>query len=106
MFVIACIALSCTIIELIVKQRDVYKTSSLLVTHRLQDAFIMATHYFDRKTNHMEHMPQGMHCEVPMNFLILRDSKVIFDGQKRASTPTRAQAPQSGSTAPVHPQAW
>ena len=40
---------STTIVELIVKQRDVYKTSSLLVTHRLQDAFTMATHYFDRK---------------------------------------------------------
>src|SRR5579864_9561704 len=36
-----------TIIELIVKQRDVYKTSSLLVTHRLQDAFTMASHQFD-----------------------------------------------------------
>jgi phospholipid/cholesterol/gamma-HCH transport system ATP-binding protein len=71
---------STTIIELIVKQRDVYKTSSLMVTHRLQDAFVMATHYFDRKTNHMERLPQGMHCEVPMNFLILRDCKVIFDG--------------------------
>src|SRR5437870_2708907 len=35
---------STTIIELIVKQRDVYKTSALLVTHRLQDAFIMAKH--------------------------------------------------------------
>jgi phospholipid/cholesterol/gamma-HCH transport system ATP-binding protein len=33
-----------TIVELIMKQRDVYKTSSLLVTHRLQDAFTMATH--------------------------------------------------------------
>ncbi len=71
---------STTIIELIVKQRDVYKTSSLMVTHRLQDAFVMATHYFDRKTNHMERLPEGMHCEVPMNFLILRDCKVIFDG--------------------------
>jgi phospholipid/cholesterol/gamma-HCH transport system ATP-binding protein len=71
---------STTIIELIVKQRDVYKTSSLMVTHRLQDAFTMATHYFDRKTNHMERMPEGMHCELPMNFLILRDCKVIFDG--------------------------
>ena len=71
---------STTIIELIVKQRDVYKTSSLLVTHRLQDAFTMATHYFDRQANHMARLPQGMHCEVPMNFLILRDCKVIFDG--------------------------
>jgi phospholipid/cholesterol/gamma-HCH transport system ATP-binding protein len=71
---------STTIIELIVKQRDVYKTSSLMVTHRLQDAFTMATHYFDRKMNHMEKLPPGMHCELPMNFLILRDCKVIFDG--------------------------
>ena len=38
---------STTIVELLVKQRDVYKTSALLVTHRLQDAFTMATHYFN-----------------------------------------------------------
>ena len=39
---------STTIIELVMKQRDVYRTSSLLVTHRLQDAFTLATHTFDR----------------------------------------------------------
>jgi phospholipid/cholesterol/gamma-HCH transport system ATP-binding protein len=71
---------STTIIQLIVKQRDVYKTSSLLVTHRLQDAFIMATHYFDRQANEMRPLPPGMRGEVPMAFLILRDGKVIFDG--------------------------
>jgi phospholipid/cholesterol/gamma-HCH transport system ATP-binding protein len=71
---------STTIVQLIVKQRDVYKTSSLLVTHRLQDAFIMATHYFDRKANEMRPLPPGAHGEVPMAFLILRDGKVIFDG--------------------------
>jgi phospholipid/cholesterol/gamma-HCH transport system ATP-binding protein len=71
---------STTIIQLIVKQRDVYKTSSLLVTHRLQDAFIMATHYFDRKANEMRPLPPGTRSEVPMAFLILRDGKVIFDG--------------------------
>jgi phospholipid/cholesterol/gamma-HCH transport system ATP-binding protein len=71
---------STTIIELIVKQRDVYRTSSLLVTHRLQDAFIMATHYFDRQKNRMLRLPSGADGEVPMTFLILRDGKVIFDG--------------------------
>jgi len=44
---------STTIVELLVKQRDVYKTSALLVTHRLQDAFTMATHYFDYDKNKM-----------------------------------------------------
>jgi phospholipid/cholesterol/gamma-HCH transport system ATP-binding protein len=71
---------STTIVELIVKQRDVYKTSSLLVTHRLQDAFIMATHYFDRKANQMLPLASGTRSEVPMAFLILREGKVIFDG--------------------------
>src|SRR6201982_4036524 len=72
---------STTIIELIVKQRDVYKTSSLLVTHRLQDAFTMATHCFEAKSNHMQPVPPGGRVEVPLTFLILRDGKVIFDGE-------------------------
>jgi len=72
-----------TIIELIMKQRDVYKTSALLVTHRLQDAFTMATHQFDTKTNGMVALPPGQQCAVPMSFLILRDGKVIFDGDLR-----------------------
>ena len=73
-----------TIIELIVKQRDVYQTSALLVTHRLQDGFTMATHQFDKHTNRMVPLPPGQHCEVPMSFLILRDGKVIFDGDLQA----------------------
>jgi phospholipid/cholesterol/gamma-HCH transport system ATP-binding protein len=69
-----------TIIELVVKQRDVYKISSLLVTHRLQDAFTMATHYFDRAENKMKPLPPHARTEVPFSFLILRDGHVIFDG--------------------------
>ncbi|MGA2389570.1 MAG: ATP-binding cassette domain-containing protein [Candidatus Sulfotelmatobacter sp.] len=69
-----------TIIELIMKQRDVNKTSALLVTHRLQDAFTLATHEFDPKSNRMVQLPPGKQCSVPFTFLILRDGKVIFDG--------------------------
>jgi phospholipid/cholesterol/gamma-HCH transport system ATP-binding protein len=72
-----------TIVELIVKQRDVYKTSALMVTHRLQDAFTMATHQFDKATNRMVVLPKGQRGDVPMSFLILRDGKVIFDGDAR-----------------------
>ncbi len=80
---------STTIVELIVKQRDVYKTSSLLVTHRLQDAFTMATHCFDPKTNHMQPVPPGGRMEVPLTFLILREGKVIFDGDLKEVVTTR-----------------
>ncbi len=74
---------STTIIELIVKQRDVYHTSALMVTHRLQDAFTMASHYFDTKANEMRPLV-GAHGEPKINlettFIILKDGKVIFDG--------------------------
>lgn len=70
---------STTIIELIVKQRDVYHTSALLVTHRMQDAYTMATHYFDTQANRMRPLgPNKVNLES--TFLLLRDGKVIFDG--------------------------
>jgi len=78
-----------TIVELIMKQRDVYRTSSLLVTHRLQDAFTLATHEFDPKTSQLRGLPRGQYCDVPMSFLILRDGKVIFDGDVRQLTHTK-----------------
>jgi phospholipid/cholesterol/gamma-HCH transport system ATP-binding protein len=78
-----------TIVELIMKQRDVYKTSSLLVTHRLQDAFTMATHQFDQQTNRVKRLPKGQYCDVPMSFLVLREGKVIFDGDIHQLAQTR-----------------
>ncbi len=69
-----------TIIELIVKQRDVYQTSSLLVTHRLQDAFTMASHYFDRAQNKMVPIQDGDQHDLHTRFLILRDGHIAFEG--------------------------
>jgi phospholipid/cholesterol/gamma-HCH transport system ATP-binding protein len=78
-----------TIIELIMKQRDVYRTSSLLVSHRLQDAFTMATHEFDKRTNQLRALPRGQYCDIPMSFLVLRDGKVVFDGDIRQLAHTK-----------------
>jgi len=50
------------------------------VTHRLQDAFAMATHEFDQKTNRMVPLTGGKKCAVPLSFMILRNGKVLFDG--------------------------
>jgi phospholipid/cholesterol/gamma-HCH transport system ATP-binding protein len=70
---------STTIIELIVKQRDVYRTPSLLVTHRLQDAFTMCTHRYDTDEGRMVPLPKG---EVDPNttFLMMAEGRLIFDG--------------------------
>ena len=70
---------STTIIELIVKQRDVYRTPSLLVTHRLQDAFTLCTHHFDAESGKMVPLPDGQH-HPNTTFLMLNEGRMIFDG--------------------------
>ena len=96
---------STTIIELIVKQRDVSQTTSLLITHRLQDAFTLATHRFNPTLNHMEPLPKdtptGPTGDLIANptpginastrFLILNDGHIVFDGD--TLTLTRSQDP-------------
>ena len=73
---------STTIIELIVKQRDFYKTPSLLVTHRLQDAFTMCSHRFDSESNTMVPLPKGQ-SDPNTTFLMLNEGRLIFDGSLR-----------------------
>ncbi|HWC17244.1 MAG TPA: ATP-binding cassette domain-containing protein [Terriglobales bacterium] len=73
---------STTIVELILKQRDVYQTSALMVTHRLQDGFTMATHRFDKEKGQMVPL-KSSDVNTNTSFLILRDGKVIFDGTGR-----------------------
>jgi len=73
---------STTIIELIIKQRDVHHTPSVLVTHRIQDAFTLCTHYFDTEKNAMVPYPKGT-TDTGTTFLMLDEGRLIFDGSLR-----------------------
>jgi len=74
---------STTIIELVMKQRDVSHTTSLVVTHRLQDAFILAANRFDPATNSMKPLPKDgpdHGIDEGMKFLLLNEGKIAFHG--------------------------
>jgi phospholipid/cholesterol/gamma-HCH transport system ATP-binding protein len=70
---------STTIIELIIKERDFYRSPSILVTHRLQDAFTLCTHRFDAEQGHMVPLPKGQ-TDPSTTFLMLEEGRLIFDG--------------------------
>ena len=74
---------STTIDELIIKERDVYGTPSLLVTHRLQDAFTMVTSHFDSEKGEMVPLPHGQTNSLT-SFLVLHQGRLIFDGSTAA----------------------
>jgi phospholipid/cholesterol/gamma-HCH transport system ATP-binding protein len=77
---------STTIIELVMKQRDIEHTTSLVITHRLQDAFVMATHRFDPATGGMKPIPPDGSSHGPTGidpgtkFLILNEGHIVFHG--------------------------
>jgi phospholipid/cholesterol/gamma-HCH transport system ATP-binding protein len=70
---------STTIVELVVKQRDVTHTTALLITHRLQDAFTLATHRWNVEANKMEPIPNGG-IDPSTRFLVLNEGKIVFEG--------------------------
>lgn len=70
---------STTIIDLVMKQRDVSHTTSLVITHRLQDAFTLAMNRFNVETGTMERIP-GNGINEGTKFLVLNEGKIVFDG--------------------------
>ena len=70
---------STTIIDLVIKQRDVTHTTSLVITHRLQDAFLLARNRFNSQTGKVEPIPNGG-IDDSTKFLVLNEGQVVFDG--------------------------
>jgi phospholipid/cholesterol/gamma-HCH transport system ATP-binding protein len=50
-----------------------------MVTHRLQDAFMMCTHRFDTAAGGMVKLPEG-ETDPNTTFLMMNEGRMIFDG--------------------------
>jgi phospholipid/cholesterol/gamma-HCH transport system ATP-binding protein len=73
-----------TIITLILRLRDTEGVTSLLATHRLQDAFGLANYRFDGRSGRVvpaPHNGNGSRAVGPAtNFVVLRGGKTYFEG--------------------------
>jgi phospholipid/cholesterol/gamma-HCH transport system ATP-binding protein len=71
-----------TIITLIMRNRDLQKVTSLLATHRVQDAFGLANFRFERTSGRVVPTGQnGRRAEGPLtNVLVLRNGEIYFEG--------------------------
>jgi phospholipid/cholesterol/gamma-HCH transport system ATP-binding protein len=75
-----------TIITLILRLRDTQGVTSLLATHRLQDAFGLANYRFDGETGRVLPAPQtgnGSSGGPATNLIVLRGGKAYFEGSPR-----------------------
>lgn len=77
-----------TIIALILRLRDTQGVTSILATHRLQDAFALANYRFDPAQNRVvkASLPEfaSRNGQPSTTFLFLREGKVYFEGGQQA----------------------
>ena len=77
-----------TIITLILRLRDTLGVTSLLATHRIQDAFALANYRFDPVENRVikASLPElaSRNGQPSTNFLFLREGQVYFEGGQQA----------------------
>jgi phospholipid/cholesterol/gamma-HCH transport system ATP-binding protein len=82
-----------TIITLIMRFRDTQGVTSLLATHRLQDAFGLANYRFDGESGRVvpaPHTGNGSTGDGPAtNIVVLRGGKAYFEGSPRTIAESR-----------------
>jgi phospholipid/cholesterol/gamma-HCH transport system ATP-binding protein len=67
--------------ELIITLRDIKNVTGVFVTHRMRDAFTLATEYATNGDKRIDfHTEDNSICIANTRFLMLRDGKIVFEG--------------------------
>jgi phospholipid/cholesterol/gamma-HCH transport system ATP-binding protein len=70
-----------TIIALIIKERDLSDTASMVVTHRYQDGHLLANFRYNSDSGRIEPArDHGRKSDVGTTFMVLREGRLIFEG--------------------------
>ena len=69
-----------TIIALILKERDLKNTTTLLATNRYQDGHFLATNRFNPETGRAEAVGEEDEGALRTTFMVLRQGKLVFEG--------------------------
>jgi phospholipid/cholesterol/gamma-HCH transport system ATP-binding protein len=69
-----------TIMALIVKERDLSNTSSLIVTHRYQDGNLVAKFRYNPENGQLVPSLNGHESPRNTRFLVLREGSLVFNG--------------------------
>jgi phospholipid/cholesterol/gamma-HCH transport system ATP-binding protein len=72
-----------TIVALIIKERDLEDTASIVVTHRYQDGHLIANFRYNSDNGKLEPArDHGRKSDVGTTFMVLREGQLIFEGDQ------------------------
>lgn len=72
-----------TIVKLIVKQRDVKHTTTLLVTHRYKNGDLLANYHYEPATDSLDPNRNGHAAQGQTRFMGFKEGRLIFEGGER-----------------------
>jgi phospholipid/cholesterol/gamma-HCH transport system ATP-binding protein len=71
-----------TIVALLIKERDLRHTTTLVVTHRYQDGNLIANFRYNSEQGRLEPARNGTGRRARTIFMVLRDGRLIFEGDQ------------------------
>jgi phospholipid/cholesterol/gamma-HCH transport system ATP-binding protein len=71
-----------TIMALLIKERDVAHTTTLVVTYRYQDGNLMANFRYNSSSGSLEPARNGEQPRFPTTFMVLQEGRVVFEGDQ------------------------
>jgi phospholipid/cholesterol/gamma-HCH transport system ATP-binding protein len=69
-----------TIIALLIKERDISQTTTLMVTHRYQDGNLLANFRYNSEQGRLEPARDGARRMAQTTFMVLQEGRLIFEG--------------------------
>lgn len=72
------------IMGFVVKERDTKNTTTLMVTHRYQDGFLLGNYRYNRETGQIQRARgNGDQRALPTKYLVMREGRLVFEGGQR-----------------------
>jgi phospholipid/cholesterol/gamma-HCH transport system ATP-binding protein len=71
-----------TIMALLIKERDVAHTTTLVVTYRYQDGNLMANFRYNSSSGSLEPARNGDRPRFRTTFMVLQEGRVVFEGSQ------------------------
>jgi len=71
-----------TIMALLVKARDISRTTTLVVTYRYQDGNVMANFRYNSEQGQLEPARNGARREARTTFMVLHEGQLVFEGEQ------------------------
>jgi phospholipid/cholesterol/gamma-HCH transport system ATP-binding protein len=71
-----------TIIALLIKERDISHTTTLVVTHRYQDGNLIANFRYNSEQGSLEPVRNGTARRAKTIFMVLQEGRLVFEGDQ------------------------